>query len=457
MRVEHFILGAIGVMILACIVNKIMKSLSEVESFSDMLGGYVDIRYGKLGGKSADTAGKWIKVASINITAANQIADLILEVYGSNRQTFSIHLSNGASAAIDPAVRVTNVFGAANITFTTATVVRSSSAGLNNTYDVYLQMQSNGTVGVPVAWYLSGVAVSDVVAIDVTDTVAAPSGGFNASSTSGADDVKAQVAALLGQVNGMRQRISMIGPGGGGAQVTVATSTYDTGTNDPSSAITATDDGNYSSALDFSTKNPGALTNPMKSRLRISSSGNVGIGTQAPDSALHVVGNVNFTGKLLNNGQPFAPAAAPAATTVTRGGISIDPLLNSFRPFKPKTDPSRCLDTSGGNTTNGTPLQCWDCNGSQGQLFTYHEPTKLIIAGKSNRCLDSGSGTSGTQLLLQDCNPSSAGQQWVNNGPGVFKRQGSNVCMDLAGGNTANGSKISAYTCGSGDNQKWSI
>ena len=62
---------------------------------------------------------------------------------------------------------------------------------------------------------------------------------------------------------------------------------YDPGTNDPSARVQSLDE-DYSSHLTFSTKQPGAGTNTLVERLRITSSGSIGIGTQAPSDILHV-------------------------------------------------------------------------------------------------------------------------------------------------------------------------
>ncbi|WP_223637142.1 hypothetical protein [Corallococcus sp. EGB] len=68
----------------------------------------------------------------------------------------------------------------------------------------------------------------------------------------------------------------------------------------PTGGITAEDDGSYSSHLIFSTKNPGLDTNALMERLRITSGGLVGIGTNLPQVALDVNGTVRATGLSVN-------------------------------------------------------------------------------------------------------------------------------------------------------------
>jgi hypothetical protein len=67
--------------------------------------------------------------------------------------------------------------------------------------------------------------------------------------------------------------------GGGGASVSLYL--YNTAVNDgiPQAKIKAIDDGNYSDLLTFWTKTPGGPDNGVTEKLRITSTGNVGIGT----------------------------------------------------------------------------------------------------------------------------------------------------------------------------------
>ena len=60
--------------------------------------------------------------------------------------------------------------------------------------------------------------------------------------------------------------------------------------NIPGARILANDDGNYSSSVIFSTKNPGASGNSLTERMRISSGGNIGINNNNPNHYLDVAG-----------------------------------------------------------------------------------------------------------------------------------------------------------------------
>ena len=98
---------------------------------------------------------------------------------------------------------------------------------------------------------------------------------------------------------------------GGGAGASVSLDMYDTNVNAgiPQGKFKAIDDGSYSANLTFWTKNPGNRTNPVSERMRITSTGNVGIGTMAPAAQLEVNGNVQVDGNLVVAGNIVSPGA----------------------------------------------------------------------------------------------------------------------------------------------------
>jgi hypothetical protein len=108
----------------------------------------------------------------------------------------------------------------------------------------------------------------------------------------------------------------------GGAGASVSLDMYNTSFNGgiPQAKIKALDDGAYSDHLTFWTKVPGALNNPVAERVRITSAGNVGIGTTTPGATLEVAGNLKLSG-------PASGIIFPDGTSLTTA------LFQSFQNF----------------------------------------------------------------------------------------------------------------------------
>jgi hypothetical protein len=99
---------------------------------------------------------------------------------------------------------------------------------------------------------------------------------------------------LIGNVpSGDASGMVLYNTGGGGGS-SVSLDMYNTGANGgiPQAKIKAIDDGDFSDNLTFWTKIPGAAGNPVSEKMRITSTGNVGIGTNNPQHQLHVAGTI---------------------------------------------------------------------------------------------------------------------------------------------------------------------
>lgn len=84
----------------------------------------------------------------------------------------------------------------------------------------------------------------------------------------------------------------------------------------------------------------------------------------------------------------------------------------------------RCLDVRADNTTNGTPVQIYDCSGGAAQAWTYNESSRTLSVHGGTKCLDAGAATAGLGLRIWDCS-GAANQQWTFN---------SNRTLSLANG-----------------------
>jgi hypothetical protein len=106
--------------------------------------------------------------------------------------------------------------------------------------------------------------------------------------------IESNVLGGLGPVFNLRN------PGGNpGAAVAIDFNTYNgvgPGTSNSSGArLQVVDGGGFSNSFVFSTKTPGSMTNGLSERMRITSGGNVGIGTGSPNHLLDVNGRINST------------------------------------------------------------------------------------------------------------------------------------------------------------------
>jgi beta-glucanase (GH16 family) len=115
----------------------------------------------------------------------------------------------------------------------------------------------------------------------------------------------------------------------------------------------------------------------------------------------------------------------------------------------------KCVDVAGANPANGTPVQLWDCNGTNAQRWTLGSDGTIQALGK---CLDvtAGSTASGAKVQLYDCNGTGA-QQWRVSGARDIVNPQANKCLDASGSGTANGTPLIIWDCHGGANQKWQV
>ncbi|MBB4944793.1 hypothetical protein F4556_000328 [Kitasatospora gansuensis] len=116
---------------------------------------------------------------------------------------------------------------------------------------------------------------------------------------------------------------------------------------------------------------------------------------------------------------------------------------------------NKCLDDANAGTTNGSPIEIYDCNGTPAQQFSVNANGTLGIL---NGCVDAiDAGTSnGTLLQYLNCNGSPA-QQWLPRADGSVINPQSGKCLDAPGGNTANGTRPQLYDCNGTYAQRWIV
>ena len=84
------------------------------------------------------------------------------------------------------------------------------------------------------------------------------------------------------------------GGGGSGNQYHFDLSSVNSG-GTPTNRITIIDDGNFSGHMVFATKTPGAVANPTLERMRLTNTGNLGLGVSSPFGRMHLANSSNTT------------------------------------------------------------------------------------------------------------------------------------------------------------------
>ncbi len=113
-----------------------------------------------------------------------------------------------------------------------------------------------------------------------------------------------------------------------------------------------------------------------------------------------------------------------------------------------------CIDSPSGNTANGTRLQIWTCNGTGAQAFSYNGGFSNIV-GPAGKCVDVAGddvGGDGAAVQLWDCQDSSRDQNWAWTGSSLTTL---GLCLDIAGGGTANGTVLQLHNCTGNPAQTW--
>jgi hypothetical protein len=114
----------------------------------------------------------------------------------------------------------------------------------------------------------------------------------------------------------------------------------------------------------------------------------------------------------------------------------------------------KCLDAP--NSTPGTQLQIRGCDG---QAWTATSSNQLTVTlGGTTLCMDAyGNQTSpGTKVETWSCNGQS-NQQWTVNADGTITGAQSGLCLDVTGASTADGALAELWTCNGGSNQQWTL
>ncbi len=140
----------------------------------------------------------------------------------------------------------------------------------------------------------------------------------------------------------------------------------------------------------------------------------------------------------------FATAAFTWTVAPSGAGIASTPLVGYH---------GLCLDVAGDSNTDGTKVEIYTCNGTDGQQWTA-EPDGTVRA--DGKCLDvTGGGTAnGTLVDLYTCNSTGA-QVWQPQAGGALVNPQSGKCLDDTGLSTTPGTQVQIWSCSGAANQSW--
>ena len=166
-----------------------------------------------------------------------------------------------------------------------------------------------------------------------------------------------------------------------------------------------------------------------------------------------------------------------AVLTVVLVGVAIGPVGAYAAPTIGEyhstrgIESNKCMTDHGANLNNGADIDIFTCvaNAEHNQQWIYvlyTQPYYFIQLYGTNKCLTvrGGGGVDGTPLELWDCltSPVQPNQLWWTTDSGqstanwAIKAYGSNKCVTVHGGGSANNTPIDIWTClGGQGNQFW--
>ncbi|MFE2877400.1 ricin-type beta-trefoil lectin domain protein [Streptomyces roseus] len=109
----------------------------------------------------------------------------------------------------------------------------------------------------------------------------------------------------------------------------------------------------------------------------------------------------------------------------------------------------KCLDVENGNPADGTPVQLMSCKESKAQQWRLTEGTVRAMG----KCLTADNG----KAVMRACDSANEYQKFTP-GNGALSSTKTGQCLDVLGGNDADGTDLILYKCtGGAPNQQWSF
>jgi beta-glucanase (GH16 family) len=135
-------------------------------------------------------------------------------------------------------------------------------------------------------------------------------------------------------------------------------------------------------------------------------------------------------------------------------------IANGVHTLTPLCATGSHLDDSNGGTANGNTIQIWQAASTTNQQWNFNNigGNTFNLAVNGPYCLDANGGASGTAVHLWACGGYD-NQKWTAtavSGGYIFQSPTGN-CLDVSGGNSANGTVVQNYTCNYSNAQVWAV
>jgi predicted alpha-1,6-mannanase (GH76 family) len=124
-----------------------------------------------------------------------------------------------------------------------------------------------------------------------------------------------------------------------------------------------------------------------------------------------------------------------------------------------------CLDNTGNSSSNGNPVQIWECNGDAAQNWEFI-PDSNGIAGDymlengNGKCLDDphDSTADGTKVQLWTC-LGNRNQEWTQTAVGAYVEyvNSNGTCLDDTGNSHSDGTRVQVWSCNGDTAQQWEV
>lgn len=170
----------------------------------------------------------------------------------------------------------------------------------------------------------------------------------------------------------------------------------------------------------------------------------------------HVYANDSYTFNYIAVAHGVGAIGRDGDVLQTWGGLiplsGVRRSLPGYFELRPTYATTKCMDVNGSGTGNGTRIDLRDCNGGSNQRFVYTAEGQLRPRHVNPQCTDISGGTAGNlvNMHLWDCD-GGASEKWAIGSDGRFRSvsNGSQYCMSVQSGGTANGTRFVTYACGS--------